>query len=241
MRVHFASDLAGSVAVLVGLLLARAGHPDGDAVAALFVAVLVLAAAARLMRGNVDVLMDRAPAGAEAAARDGDRGARPGGRAAAAADAAGGRTPVRRRRDRRLGRLGRSARATRPPTRSRQPLQRALPGSDVVVHVEPGEDATRASAPTRRPPRCPACGRSTTSASSSSTAAASSRSTSSSRATMTLAEAHEVAEQRRGCDPRGGPGARRGPDPPRAAERALRGTRGRSPATRRSSSGSCAS
>ncbi len=39
---HFASDLAGSFAVLAGLLLARAGEPKGDAVAALFVAVLVL-------------------------------------------------------------------------------------------------------------------------------------------------------------------------------------------------------
>src|SRR3954451_6168230 len=38
---HFASDLGGSVAVLVGLALVRAGEPDADAVAALFVAVLV--------------------------------------------------------------------------------------------------------------------------------------------------------------------------------------------------------
>jgi len=59
---HFGSDLAGSVAVLVGLVLVRAGHPKADAVAALFVAVLVLLAAARLMRRNVDVLMDRVPA-----------------------------------------------------------------------------------------------------------------------------------------------------------------------------------
>src|SRR5207245_6896996 len=38
---HFASDLVGSVAVLVGLLVARGGHPDADPIAALFVAVLV--------------------------------------------------------------------------------------------------------------------------------------------------------------------------------------------------------
>ena len=37
--------------------------------AALFVAVLVLLAAARLMKRNIDVLMDRAPADAEEAAR----------------------------------------------------------------------------------------------------------------------------------------------------------------------------
>ena len=45
---------------------ARAGYANGDSIAALFVAVLVLVAAARLMRGNVDVLMDRAPTDAEA-------------------------------------------------------------------------------------------------------------------------------------------------------------------------------
>ena len=71
-----ASDLGGSFAVLVGLLLVRAGHPGADSVAALFVAALVLIAAARLMRRNVDVLMDRAPADAEEAARQAIVGAR---------------------------------------------------------------------------------------------------------------------------------------------------------------------
>ena len=45
---HFSSDLAGSLAVLVGLLLVRAGHQAADAAAALFVAVLVVLAALRL-------------------------------------------------------------------------------------------------------------------------------------------------------------------------------------------------
>ena len=54
--------------MLVGLLFARDGHPNGDPIAALFVGVLVLLAAARLIKVNVDVLMDRAPAEAEAAA-----------------------------------------------------------------------------------------------------------------------------------------------------------------------------
>ena len=67
---HFGSDLAGSSAVFFGLLLARAGWREGDAVAALFVAVLVMLAATRLMRRNVDVLMDRAPTDAELAARE---------------------------------------------------------------------------------------------------------------------------------------------------------------------------
>jgi len=66
---HFGSDLAGSLAVLVGLGFAAAGYPDGDPIAALFVGALVLVAAARLMKTNVDVLMDRAPVAAEAAAR----------------------------------------------------------------------------------------------------------------------------------------------------------------------------
>ncbi|MDQ3992455.1 MAG: cation diffusion facilitator family transporter, partial [Actinomycetota bacterium] len=65
---HFTSDLAGSSAVLVGLLLVRAGYPNADSLAALFVAVLVLLAAGRLVRSNVDVLMDRSPADAHEAA-----------------------------------------------------------------------------------------------------------------------------------------------------------------------------
>src|SRR5581483_1160762 len=67
--VHFGSDLAGSLAVLAGLLVARGGYPNGDSIAALFVAVLVLTAAARLIKVNVDVLMDRVPAAAEERAR----------------------------------------------------------------------------------------------------------------------------------------------------------------------------
>jgi len=60
---HFASDFAGTVAVLIGLALVSAGVDGGDAWAALFVAVLVLVAAVRLGVGNVHVLMDRAPIG----------------------------------------------------------------------------------------------------------------------------------------------------------------------------------
>jgi cation diffusion facilitator family transporter len=66
---HFASDLAGSVAVLVGLVLVRAGQPKADAIAALFVAVLVVLAATRLARRSVDVLMDRASVETEEAVR----------------------------------------------------------------------------------------------------------------------------------------------------------------------------
>jgi len=67
---HFASDLAGSFAVLVGLVLVRAGEPKADAIAALFVAVLVVIAALRLARRSVDVLMDRASGEAESSVRE---------------------------------------------------------------------------------------------------------------------------------------------------------------------------
>jgi cation diffusion facilitator family transporter len=57
---HFASDLAGSLAVLIGMIFVAAGEPRADAAAGLFVAVLVVIAALRLARQSVDVLMDRA-------------------------------------------------------------------------------------------------------------------------------------------------------------------------------------
>ncbi len=66
---HFASDLAGSIAVLIGLVLVRAGEQKADAIAALFVAVLVVIAAVRLARRSIDVLMDRASTDAEEAVR----------------------------------------------------------------------------------------------------------------------------------------------------------------------------
>src|SRR3954449_12618292 len=65
---HFAGDFAGSTAVLVGLVAARAGYHWADSAAALFVAGLVLVAAGQLMRVNVDVLMDRVPPDAQEAA-----------------------------------------------------------------------------------------------------------------------------------------------------------------------------
>jgi cation diffusion facilitator family transporter len=137
---HFASDLAGSFAVLAGLLLARAGQPKGDAVAALFVAVLVFGAAGRLIRRNIDVLMDRAPADAEEAAR----------RAILAID-----PPVELRRLRMRQAAGRyfadvvigvSADAALRQGHAaadnvERAVQNALPEADVVVHVEPGEAA----------------------------------------------------------------------------------------------------
>jgi cation diffusion facilitator family transporter len=138
---HFGSDLLGSTAVLIGLLLVHAGHPRADSVAALFVSVLVLVAAARLMRRNVDVLMDRAPADAEATARAAIAGVKP-------------EVGLRRLRMRQAG--GRSfadvvitvspeaavGQGHEAADRVEAALHRALPGSDVVVHVEPREDET---------------------------------------------------------------------------------------------------
>ncbi len=138
---HFASDLVGSTAVLLGLLLARAGWLEGDAVAALFVAALVLIAAYRLMRGNVDVLMDRVPADAERAALAAIEQLEPGVqlrrlrmRQAAGrhfADVVIGVSP-----DAGVGQGHAAADAVEAA------VQSALPESDVVVHVEPApEDA----------------------------------------------------------------------------------------------------
>jgi cation diffusion facilitator family transporter len=136
---HFGSDLAGSTAVFVGLLLARAGWREGDAAAALFVAVLVLLAAARLMRGNIDVLMDRVPADAERAARAAIARIEPGVqlrrlrmRQAAGrhfADVVIGVSPAAG-----VGQGHAAADAVEAA------VQSALPEADVVVHVEPAMD-----------------------------------------------------------------------------------------------------
>ncbi len=136
---HFGSDFAGSLAVLVGLACVRAGWQAGDSIAALFVGVLVLSAALRLMRRNVDVLMDRAPADAQEAAR----------RAIARID-----PPVKLRRLRMRSAagshfadvvIGVSADAAVGQGHAaadavEAAVERALPETDVVVHVEPEEE-----------------------------------------------------------------------------------------------------
>jgi cation diffusion facilitator family transporter len=133
---HFGSDLVGTVAVLGGLTAARAGWPQGDSLAALFVSLLVITAAYRLGRRNVDVLMDRAPADDLSAARV----------AIASLD-----PPVELRRLRLRRAAGRAfvdvVIGVTPGTAVEQGhavadrveagLERALPGADVVVHVEP--------------------------------------------------------------------------------------------------------
>ena len=137
---HFASDLGGSAAVLVGLILVRAGHDRADSIAALIVACIVLLAAFRLMRGNVDVLMDRVPADAEQAARSAIARILPA-------------VELRRLRMRQAaGRhfadvvigvnfdaaVGQGHAVADAVERA---VQSALPEADVVVHVEPRDEA----------------------------------------------------------------------------------------------------
>jgi cation diffusion facilitator family transporter len=137
---HFASDLAGSFAVFLGLSFTAGGYPGADSLAALFVAVLVLFAAARLIRSNVDVLMDLSPPASDAAARA----------AIARVD-----PPVELRRLRLRRSAGRHfadvvigvapgaavGQGHAAADEVERVLQEALPGSDVVVHVEPGTEA----------------------------------------------------------------------------------------------------
>ncbi|HUI37348.1 MAG TPA: cation diffusion facilitator family transporter [Gaiellaceae bacterium] len=152
---HFASDLAGSGAVLLGLLAARAGYHWADSAAALFVAALVLVAAARLMRVNVDVLMDRVPPDAQDAAM-------------AAIGALPGIELRRLRMRQAAGRQFADVVIGVPPGAAvgqghaaadavEAAVQRALPDSDVVVHVEPQQDHAalreRALAAAQRVPR----------------------------------------------------------------------------------------
>jgi cation diffusion facilitator family transporter len=133
---HFASDLAGTLAVLAGLVAAALGFPEGDAIAALFVAALVVVAAVRLLQRNVGALMDRASEDAERTART----------AIAALDPP---VELRRLRVREAGgayfadvvigiapgeAVGQGHAAA---DRVEDALRARLPDADVVVHVEP--------------------------------------------------------------------------------------------------------
>jgi len=114
------------------------GYQQADSVAALFVACIVLAVAVRLMRRNVDVLMDRAPADAEEAARQAIASVEP---------------PVELRRLRMRQAAGRHfadvvigvshdaavGQGHAAADAVERAVQTALPEADVVVHVEPME------------------------------------------------------------------------------------------------------
>jgi cation diffusion facilitator family transporter len=61
---HFASDVFGSFAVIIGLALSGLGYWWGDAAAAIGVALVISLLGLRLGRSTVETLLDRAPEGA---------------------------------------------------------------------------------------------------------------------------------------------------------------------------------
>ncbi|HVX75837.1 MAG TPA: cation diffusion facilitator family transporter [Bradyrhizobium sp.] len=67
---HFASDVLGSIAVIIGLVLSGLGYAWGDAAAAIGVAVLIAALGLRMARSTVETLLDRAPTGISEQAED---------------------------------------------------------------------------------------------------------------------------------------------------------------------------
>ncbi|MES1149693.1 MAG: cation diffusion facilitator family transporter, partial [Bradyrhizobium guangdongense] len=60
---HFASDVLGSTAVIIGLALTGLGYHWGDSVAAIAVAVMISILGLRLGRSTIETLLDRAPEG----------------------------------------------------------------------------------------------------------------------------------------------------------------------------------
>jgi cation diffusion facilitator family transporter len=133
---HFAGDMIGSLTVLMGLLLVDGGISQGDSIAALVVAAIICAAAARLIGENANVLMDRTPSEAREAAER------------AIADLGADIELSRLRLRESAGRYFADVVVTVPPGQAvveghqaanmiEEAVERALPGSDVVVHVEP--------------------------------------------------------------------------------------------------------
>jgi cation diffusion facilitator family transporter len=133
---HFAGDMLGSVAVLGGMIAVAAGFHDGDAIAALVVALIIFVAATRLVYENARVLMDTTPAEARA-------------RAEAAISGLGDAVELRRLRVRESGgRYFADAVVGVPPGQAvveshgtadavEAAVREALPDTDVVVHLEP--------------------------------------------------------------------------------------------------------
>ncbi len=133
---HFLADMAVSLTVLAGLLGVRAGFHDGDSLAALVVAAIIFITAMRLIGENANVLMDRTPAQAQRAA---ERSI-----AALGADIELERLRLRESAGRYFADVVVSVPAGQALVEGHHAadlvegaLERTLPGSDVVVHVEP--------------------------------------------------------------------------------------------------------
>ena len=137
---HFASDFVGTLAVLLGLAMVRAGVAQADSIAALVVAVLVIGAAVTLIRSNVGSLMDQAPAGlVELAQQAIDEVDPPVEISRLRVREAGGSTFVD-------GVLEVEADAPvqqghELADRVEAALHKRIPGSDVTIHIEPREGA----------------------------------------------------------------------------------------------------
>jgi divalent metal cation (Fe/Co/Zn/Cd) transporter len=134
--VHFATDAAGSLAVIVGLAAVGAGLHGGDSIAALAVAGLTALSGTRLLSTNAGVLMDSAPPRARQAAERALTALEP--------EIEVGRVRLREA----AGRYFVDVVVSVAPgdavieghvaaDRVEQALHEVLPGSDVVVHVEP--------------------------------------------------------------------------------------------------------
>jgi cation diffusion facilitator family transporter len=133
---HFGADMIGSLAVLAGLIAVDAGLREGDTIAALLIAGIILFAGLRLIAENANVLMDHSPAEARAVAER-------------AIETLGGDIELSRLRLREsAGRYFADVVVSVPPGQAvveghstadaiEEAVERALPGSDVVVHVEP--------------------------------------------------------------------------------------------------------
>jgi cation diffusion facilitator family transporter len=133
---HFMGDAIGSIAVLAGLLATDAGFQQGDSIAAVAVAVIIFIAAGRLIGVNANILMDRAPAEARS-------------QAMRAIQALGEDIELSRLRLREsAGRYFADVVVSVPPGQAvveghrtadliEHAVGEVLPGSDVVVHVEP--------------------------------------------------------------------------------------------------------
>ena len=128
----------------------RAGFAQGDATAALVIAAIILATAARLIAENANVLMDRTPSEARKPAERALARLEPDIELRALALARVRRTLLRGR-DRCRGARSSGGRGPpgREPCRGRR-SRGALPGSDVVVHVEPRRHRPRSPRPGTR-------------------------------------------------------------------------------------------